>query len=125
VSRFEKRVEDEVQFVGEQDGEAERELKRGLVKIFEANREVERAYLARVRYIGASQGVGVALAIVAPKTRMEEIVASVNDVFRLMFNKGESLDILRLSAPTEQKVLKACKPFFVRESDRTLPPGRN
>ena len=53
-SRHEKLTIFKVEFVGEQDGPPERELKLRLVMLFENEPSVRRAYLARVRYENAS-----------------------------------------------------------------------
>lgn len=66
LGRPEFRRVPEVRFLGEQDGEPERELKARLSAVLEPRPLVDRAYLAQVAYAGA-QGVTVALCILGPE----------------------------------------------------------
>lgn len=100
-----------LQFKAEQDGPAEQELKRRLIPLFGAQRNILRAYLARVGY-GNSEVSSVALCLV-PKTGivlgMEEKVAKV---FSSAFAKGQHLDIIFLTHAQEFELVKLCRPFY-------------
>ena len=110
--RVEARSEAEIQFVGEQDGPSERDLKQALVSVFEKHR-VQRAYLARVR-AGTGGGVSVTLCLAAARGR--KIVHEVAGVFHQRFGSHEHLDILFLSGPQEFRVAGVCQAFYVAAS---------
>jgi hypothetical protein len=103
------RRETEIEFVGEQDGVAERDLKQALGSVLEKHR-VQRAYLARVR-TGTADKVTVTLCLAAARSR--QLVNEVAGVFHQRFGSNEHLDILFLSGPQESKVAGVCPAFFV------------
>ena len=98
-----------VEFIGEQDGPPERELKSELGRIFASRREVARAFLVRVRYPGTSDVV-VALAISAPED--PGLADQVGQVFWRMFSRGACLDITFLKPDAEAQVARVCMPFY-------------
>ncbi len=109
------RKEERIQFVTEQDGMAERQLKSALCKLFAAIRAVERAYLVRVRY-GTRISAEVALALIAAPGREKELVVAIHKVFLPLFGVDQYLDVLFLSAVQETDVVKVCRPFFRLDS---------
>jgi hypothetical protein len=101
----------QVEFLGEQDGPPERELKARLVQLpgFEVN--VSRAYLARVLY-GDSHS-SVALCVYADSTdNRQTLAAMVGQIFSSMFGSQAQLDIIFLNEEQHAKVAECCRPFF-------------
>jgi hypothetical protein len=106
-------LEQNVDFLREQDGAVERELKSELCCCFRTRGDVERAYLAVVHYIGKNTS-DIALCLVAKPGTELGIVREVGAVFSRMFNSNEHLDILFANESQEQRLLELCKPFFAR-----------
>lgn len=104
--------EESVTFVGEQDGEVERELKAGFVAELEAYPLVRRAYLAIVRY-GASQELNVALCLFGSPDDAQ-IVEACASRFQEMFNPEEHLDTLFVSVEQDRQLAQVCNPFLTR-----------
>jgi hypothetical protein len=99
-----------VEFLGEQDGVPERELKQRLCQLFIKRGGVKKAYLARVQYDAKIDAVALCLDVNAGG--MEEVVESVQRIFAEMFGPQEHLDILPLDLSLEAAVSKSCQPFF-------------
>jgi hypothetical protein len=99
-----------IQFLGEQDGEPERQLKSALVRQFKTAGNVYRAYLVRVRYGGTTSSV--ALAIAASGEGQKRIVESVRRVFSAQFTTGQHLDVMFPSSADEAALSTVCRPFF-------------
>lgn len=99
-----------VQFLGEQDGIPERELKRQLSQLFTERGDIKRAYLARVQYDGATDGV--ALCLLMNADCLEEVAGSVQEIFAEMFGSQEHLDILSLDQSLDADVSRSCVVFF-------------
>ncbi len=70
-----------VEFLGEQDGPPERELKNALCAAFDQHPSVARAYLCRVRH-ECTGDPAVALAISAPENR--QLVEQVGEMLGLI-----------------------------------------
>lgn len=101
----------QLQFKAEQDGPAEQDLKRRLIPLFRSQRNILRAYLARVGY-GDSKVSSVALCLV-PKTGIVlETEEKVAKVFSSTFAKEEHLDIIFLTQAQEFELVKLCRPFY-------------
>jgi len=98
-----------VEFVGEQDGPPERELKGALCLAFKARPDVARAYLCRVRYDRAGTHA-VALALSAPED--PGLADQVGQVFWQMFGRGVPLDIMFVESDVEMRLAKVCSPFY-------------
>ena len=98
-------------FVGDQDGEAERELKDRLTARFQSDVHVAAAYLARVRY-GASPEIRVALCLVAHEELRLRALEAADGEFRRMFRTKESLDVIFLSAEQHSKIDRVARPFY-------------
>jgi hypothetical protein len=100
-----------IQFLGEQDGSSERELKARLVVLFSRRTTVRTAYLARVVY-GKQSPVTVALCLRAQPGLEQPLVAAIGGVFSEMFSRREHLDIFFLDAEGEVELMAQCRPFF-------------
>lgn len=100
-----------IDFLGEQDGPAERELKASLSPIFSQCPVVRAAYLARVEYAEGPPAVALCLAARAPDP---EIVRRVGDAFAALFARAVPLDILFLSPEQEPEIRRVCAAFYAR-----------
>jgi hypothetical protein len=100
----------DVQFLGEQDGPPERELKRRLSNFFRTEQTVCTAYLARVTY--GSNLFAVALCVRLREGSEEQIVERVGAIFSGMFGAHEHLDIIFPSQQQEAELAAVCDPFF-------------
>jgi type III secretion system (T3SS) SseB-like protein len=99
-----------LEFLGEQDGPPERELKEALVRLFEAKGKVNRAYLARLSYLetGAT-GVGLCVPVDAYSV---ELVRAVGSVFSDLFGADQYLDVVFVTEDEEKRLRDVCRPFF-------------
>jgi hypothetical protein len=102
-----------VNFVGEQDGPSERELKQCLTDAFIQLGSVTTAYLARVEHESPTEQ-HVALCFVIDESAPEPIVAAVTEIFRSMFSSEVQLDIIPLSKEQESRISLVCRAFFTR-----------
>jgi len=100
-----------VNFLAEQDGPPERDLKRMLADTFAHLGSVKAAYLARVDY-GCPSEQHVALCIVTDEADTVEVVEAASSVFQSMFNSGAHVDILPLSKGEQSRISLVCRPFF-------------
>jgi len=103
-----------VEFLGEQDGVPECELKCKLCDLFKNTSAIRRAYLAVVKYSGG-RTENIALCLVAPSETHSKIVQDAGSIFSAMFNSKEHLDIMFLKESQEKRLLQVCRPFFVRD----------
>jgi hypothetical protein len=99
-----------VRFLGEQDGEPERELKAALAAAFRETSGPRRAYLARVDY--GDGGQAVALCLASPHDA--ELLRRAAACFSRLFGTDTSLDILFLSEADERAVGSVCRSFYER-----------
>ena len=97
-----------VGFIGEQDGEPERLLKKALITEFRSAAEFKRAYLARVKY---ADGVHVALCLTAAED--PALVERIGAVFAGVFGRHEHLDVVFLDPGQEAELQRVCAPFHV------------
>ena len=109
-----------VRFIGEQDGLPERLFKHRLVGLFGCEKTVDMAYLARVDLGGVH---GVALCLRAASGSRGSIIASVGQIFSLIFSGQEHLDILFLSESQESQLRQVCRAFYNGEGGRSGPGG--
>ena len=113
LDRFRRRapetVEPHIEFVCEQDGPPERELKSTLIPELSRFGGVRSAYLVRVSYCGGGPD-SVALALVAPED--PGLVERLGAVFSSQFGSGEHLDMLFLEPERESEVQTVATPFY-------------
>jgi hypothetical protein len=100
-----------INFIGEQDGPSERELKASLVELFRGEPTVERAYLARVDYDDET-GVHVALCVKSSVGENYSLNPRVANIFAGGFGTHEHLDTLFLRDDQEQELRRVCIPFY-------------
>ena len=106
-----------IEFLGEQDGTPERELKVEIAKVLKEQPTVMRAYLAMVRY-GASSP-SVALCLAGKNVAIEKTVLRISEAFQEVFNVDECLEIFCINPSQERKLMKVCEPFFSRDNVST------
>jgi hypothetical protein len=100
-----------LRFLGEQGGVPERELKDRLVKFFQCDQTILRAYLARVAYSDVSPPV-VGLCLHSEFGPDREVVNKIGKIFASMFGSHEHLDIIFLDDKQEYELATVCSPFF-------------
>ena len=114
-----------VQFVGEQDGDPERELKEKLADTLRPM-GVRKAYLALVSYDerkgpqnatgdGTPLTLNVALCVTLGENAAEkrEIVERAGHNFEAMFGTAQHMDIIFLTDQQELALGKVCRPFYM------------
>lgn len=99
----------EIEFLGEQDGLPERMLKERLSAAFVFHRQLDRAYLALVRY---ADETGVALCLSCPDGRNQKLAEVVSEVFGSIFGAHERLDIVFVGVDHELALQRVCRPFY-------------
>ena len=102
--------QDSISFVGEQDGEPERELKGLIIKVFEGNNNIIKSYLARIHY-GDPNEIIVALCIFSKKED-EKLVMKLMETYKSIFSKDTFLDIMFLRDDQIDEIEKVCSPFY-------------
>lgn len=113
-SRPEERRELRIEFLGEQDGPSERDLKVALRGELERHAAIKRAYLARIGFAPAASPT-VALCLVPTSAEDAAIVKAVGKIFEGQFASGVPLDILFPSVDQEADLRRVCRPFFEAE----------
>lgn len=103
-----------IDFIGEQSGRVEDELKERFCELFDQVPNVRKAYLARLSY-GAAPGYSVGLCIRSTNGTDETLRKRLGEVFAAIFKSSEYLDILFLSDDQEEQLCKVCPPFYEAE----------
>jgi hypothetical protein len=101
-----------VQYIGEQDGGPERELKTAVSKVFDSYPGVTKAYLVRVKYDESAE-VNVALCLQSSVREMK-LVDEIRSAFKALFRLGEHLDIMFVTPAEAQRIEGVCFSFFSR-----------
>ena len=107
----ELRREPRVEFLGEQDGPNEREMKAVLVRVLDEVGSVEAAYLARVGFQPAATP-SVALCVRATEGVEQTLVRRVSEVAYQLLSRGTVLDVVFLSPEQEQDLSSVCSRFY-------------
>jgi type III secretion system (T3SS) SseB-like protein len=113
--RSEERTEARVEFLGEQDGVVEQQLKAALSREFERVPQVLKAYLAKTAFQPGAQ-TSVALCLNAPAADQDAIVKSVSALFGQFFAKAVHMDILFLSEDQEPDLERVCSAFYSKSA---------
>jgi len=100
-----------IQFLSEQDGQVERELKTKWVAILSQTPSVRRAFLAIVSYDRAAT-YQPALCISLLGGNEQALVDLLSTPFRQMFNSSQALDVMFLRPEQETQVAKVCRAFY-------------
>jgi hypothetical protein len=99
------------EFIGEQTGPVEDEIKARFCEVFDEVLTVQSAYLARLEY-DDQPGHSVSLCIRSTSGIDASLQKRLGEVFAAMFKSSEHLDILFLRADQEQQLKKVCRPFY-------------
>jgi hypothetical protein len=102
-----------INFIVEQDGPSEQELKNLLYIYFIENSTISKVFLVRVSYDDSPEE-HVALCIREDKGNREEIFKEVGRLFNDLFGSHEHLDVLFVSSDQEKDLLKISSPFYQR-----------
>jgi hypothetical protein len=101
-----------IDFLGEQAGPVEDDLKARFWHTFAGFPAVQRAYLARLSY-GQQSGHSVGLCIRSTSGIDQTLQKRLGQIFTETFNAREHLDILFIRDDQEQELKKVCGPFYV------------
>ena len=104
-------VQQDVQFLGEQDGKVEQDIKARWTPILAQSPSVQRAYLAIVSYDRAAT-YQPALCIRHSRGDDPALVDALSDPFRQIFNSSTALDIMFLRPEQETEVRRVCRAFY-------------
>jgi len=110
-TRAERRWVDDIQFLCEQDGVAERELKARWREILAADGNITAAYLVRVSGDQRAEQT-VVLAIRSRSGPDGALIGALGDQFRGCLSKDTFVDILFMSEPQERSVRAIANPFY-------------
>jgi hypothetical protein len=111
LTGVESRIEYDIQFLGQQDGPIEQEIKARWKSILVTFPDVLRAYLAIASFdpFTAHQ---VVLSICSQTGEDPLLIDALIKPFREMFNAATSIDILFLDGAQEADVKKVCRAFY-------------
>jgi hypothetical protein len=98
-------------FVGEQDGDSERDLKGCFSELFRQEVMVQSAYLARAEH-GDGTGIHVTLAIRRRGGEDRSLISKLSRIFGDMFGSHEHLDMMFVGEDQERELQKVCVPFY-------------
>jgi len=104
-------VQPDVQFLGEQDGHVEQDIKARWTPILAKSPFVQRAYLAIVSYDQAST-YQPALCIRHSRGDDRALVDALSEPYRQIFNSSQALDIMFLRPEQEAQVKSVCRAFY-------------
>ena len=102
---------DGILFLGEQNGLPELKFKARILNILDES-GVRQAHLARLRYIGKEQIVGLCLS--GQPNDPQRLAERIASEFRPLFKPDQSLDIVSLTPAQEAQIAQVCRPFCVR-----------
>lgn len=100
-----------VDFVGQQTGPGEDELKADFVRVLAATPTVQSAYLARV-YRGKAPKPAVALCIRSSIGVDDKLEDRLTAIFRSRFRRDQRLDFLFLLENEEMRLREVCPSFY-------------
>lgn len=101
----------QINFVVEQDGTPERELKSKLVAFFNRAAWVRVAYLARVTYEDGGP-MHVALCVRGQPGQNRVFGQRVGEIFASVFGSHEHIDVIWITPDQETVLVKVCRPFY-------------
>jgi hypothetical protein len=99
-----------VQFLGELDGEKEKNFKKKLAEFFARDRSVNSAYLARI--IGYGIPATAALCLRTQFGSDKGMMEKIGKIFAHVFDIEENLNVIFLTVEQESSLAKVCQPFF-------------
>lgn len=107
-------IPEPIDFVGQQAGPAEDELKGAFLQVLAATPTVHSAYLARI-YRGKAPRPSVALCLRSAIGVDDKVEEKLADIFRQRFRGDQGLDFLFLLEDEEIKLREVCPPFYERQ----------
>jgi len=105
------RRERRIEFLGEQSGKPEDELKALLRNVFRRHHRVTRAYLAVVGFAPTAQRA-VALCIAPAGAESRALVDGIELEFARLFAGDADLDIIFVDQQQEEDLMRVCQPFY-------------
>jgi len=100
-----------VEFVAEQVGTFEQEIKEALLPVLQRHTDIRRAYLVSVLYDRKQQSV--ALCLESQARPDERLVKEVSEVFERKAGRSVYLDVIFLSNEQRVRVKNVAQPFYV------------
>lgn len=113
--------ENQIKFIGEQDGNIEREFKTKLNNLFVQSRNTMRAYLVKVKYTGRKE-LNVALCIKSNNEGSTSILNECEHIFQSLFSSGQHLDMIYITDTEEQEIRQLCCPFYTSDTFQISTP---
>jgi hypothetical protein len=110
---FRKRQEPRIEFLHEQDGAFELEVKASLLPLLQQHDGIQRAYLAKIGFQPRDRA-SVALCLAGPDRGSEALVRAVANVFKGIAPPDLFLDVLFLAPEQEDDLRRVCSPFLDR-----------
>src|SRR5579871_4007428 len=101
----------QINFIVEQDGPPERELKIKLIALFNSASWVRIAYLARVTYEDTGP-MHVALCVRGQPGQNRIFAQRVGEIFDSIFGSHEHIDVLWITPEQESALGRVCRPFY-------------
>ena len=102
-----------VDFVGQQAGPAEDELKTAFRQVLAAMPTVQSAYLARI-FRGNAPEASVALCLRSSIGVDDKVEERLGAIFQSRFRRDQRLDFLFLLEEEETRLREVCAPFYER-----------
>jgi hypothetical protein len=112
---LQKMIALKIEFLGEQDGAPEQELKKALAAFLRTTGNVTRAYLAQVKYSQGNRSptTNIALCIKTVSGKEDRsIIKEIGEIFARIFGSHCHLDILFISDRQNQEISVVCRPFL-------------
>ena len=104
-------IPEPVEFVGQQVGPGEDELKAAFVRVLAETPTVQSAYLARI-FRGKAPRASVALRIRSTIGVDDKAEERLTEIFKSRFRHDQRLDFLFLLEEEETRVREVCPPFY-------------
>lgn len=99
-----------LEFLGEQDGPIERDLKARWLPILSANADISRAFLARATYQDGA--LHVVLGLCSKKQADLALINALRIPYAALMHKDCPLDMSFLNKEQECQLEKVCAPFY-------------
>jgi hypothetical protein len=111
-----------IQFLGEQDGPSEQELKRQLSDFLRCEREIQKAYLVQIAR-DATSTPNVALCLVGEQTNILQVVQCCGTIYNELFQSTECIEVLFLNELQRSEVNLVARPFYASDGSDSCRPN--
>ena len=108
-------IPEPVDFVGQQAGPVEDELKSAFQQVFAVTPTVQSAFLARI-YRGREPRQSVAVCIRSTIGMDDKVEDRLSAIFKSRFRADQRLDFLFLMEEEEMRLREVCPPFYERHA---------